>query len=331
MKKFPFEDFTLIMTRDCNLSCEYCPLDHFKWNIENNILDIFFDKIFTYSNHKLYITLFWWEPLLNREWIKYIYKILSENKNKLIKNNILITLKIVSNWTLLDKKYIELLININSISFVNLVINISIDWDKKTQLKQRNYKKGFVDYYDKLIENIHLLIKNDLNLELWMVMSFFNNDIFNNIVYLIKEFKIPVFIMPVDLTLKYIKNDINIKKNIRKYLINIWKTLKLLEKNNLTKYIVNYNNEYRDIKIPPIWPTIDIKWDIYATRDFLFTMDKNIIFETIWNIKKNDLVWYFLKNDLKNIEQETLKQYYWRTFFINKKVWDYFTKLVYKK
>jgi len=85
-----------------------------------------------------------------------------------------------------------------------------------------------------------------------MVMSFFNKDIFKNIVYLIKEFRIPVFIMPVDLTLNYINSDKNIINNIKKYLIHINKTIKLLEKNNLTKYIVNYNNEYRDIKIPPI-------------------------------------------------------------------------------
>jgi hypothetical protein len=85
-----------------------------------------------------------------------------------------------------------------------------------------------------------------------MVMSFFNKNIFNNIVYLINEFRIPVFIMPVDLTLNYINSDKDIINNIKKYLINIQSTLQLLEKNNLTKYIVNYNSEYRDIKIPPI-------------------------------------------------------------------------------
>jgi hypothetical protein len=63
----------------------------------------------------------------------------------------------------------------------------------------------------------------------------------------------------------------------------------------------------------------------------LFTMDKKTQFEIIWNINNDNLIEYFLKNNISNIEQKTLKQYYWETFLINKKVWDYFTKLVYKK
>jgi hypothetical protein len=85
-----------------------------------------------------------------------------------------------------------------------------------------------------------------------MVMSFFNDDIFSDVVFLLKEFKIPLFLMPVDLTLNYIDKDKNIYKNITKYLVNIEKTLKLIELNKLSNFIVNYKNEYRDIKIPPI-------------------------------------------------------------------------------
>jgi hypothetical protein len=48
--------------------------------------------------------------------------------------------------------------------------------------------------------------------------------------------------------------------------------------------ITNFKpKDRRDIKIPPIWPTIDYKWDIYITRDYLFQMDKDSIFYTIWN------------------------------------------------
>jgi len=330
MKKFPFEDFTLVMTRNCNLACEYCPLEHFDWSISTEVLDIFFNKISNYNDYKLYITLFWWEPLLNRKWIEYIFKLFERDEKIFSENNIQITLKIVSNWSLLDDKYIELLAKLNSFTFIKLVLNISIDWNKETQLRQRNYKWGHVDYYSKLIENIHKLISSDINIELWMVMSFFNDDIFSDVVFLLKEFKIPLFLMPVDLTLNYIDKDKNIYKNITKYLVNIEKTLKLIELNKLSNFIVNYKNEYRDIKIPPIWPTIDINGDIYTTRDFLFTMDKSIVFDTIWNIKNDNLLEYF-DNNIWEIEQETLKLYYWRTLTINKKIWDYFTKLVYKK
>lgn len=333
-KKFPFEDFTLIMTRNCNFQCEYCPLEHFSSSISNEILDSFFQNILNYNNYHIYITLFWWEPLLNKKWLIFIYNFLNENSSKFKTNWIVITLKIVTNWTLINNEYLILLNNLNQIDFIDLIINLSIDGGKETQLKQRNFKAWFVDYYVKLDNNIRGLLKKNIKLELWMVMSFFNANILQDILHLLKEYKKPLFIMPVDLTYDYINNTKDLSIGIKKYMENINRIISWIRKIWIEEYIVNFQNDYRDIKIPPIGPTIDTNWDIYTTRDFLFTMDKSIEFKPIWRMrdgKFSEIVNYFHIDRINEIEQSALRTYYGNTFILNKSVWDFFTNLIYIK
>ena len=332
MKKFPFEDFTLVMTRDCNLRCEYCPLEHFPSFIEKKVLNSFFQNIINYNNYHIYITLFWGEPLLNKEWILFIYNFLNENSSKFNANWLTITLKIVTNWTLLNDDYLVLLDNLNQINFVDLIINLSIDGNKETQLRQRNFKIWFMDYYEKLDKIIRGLLKKDIKMELWMVMSFFNANILQDILHLLKEYKKPLFIMPVDLTYDYIKKTNDLSTGIQKYMENINKVIFWIRKLWIEKHIVNFQNDYRDIKIPPIGPTIDTNWDIYTTRDFLFTMDKSTGFEPIWRMKDgqfSEIINYFHIDRINEIEQSALRTYYGKTFTFNKSIWDFFTNLIY--
>ncbi len=332
MKKnnFPFEHITLIMTRDCNLKCEYCSLNHTKINITNEILDIFFRKIIKYNNYNLNITLFWWEPLLNKKWIEHIYVLLKKYMKEFIGNNIFIYLKIPSNGTLLNNDYIKLFNKIKSLNFINLSFNISIDWDKTTQLRQRNYAKKNLDYYEILKENIKMLVLNNFDVELSTVLAFSNDNFFDDIVYLIKKFKLPIFLMPMQLTSGYIVECENINNHIKKYLINIERTLKLIKINKLDRFIINFSS-YVDVVTPSIGPTVDVNGDIYTTRSFMFSLDRSEKFFKIWNIKKMDLVNYFIDNDIKKIEFESFKLFYWKTFLINKSIWDFFTNLIYSK
>jgi hypothetical protein len=52
-------------------------------------------------------------------------------------------------------------------------------------------------------------------------MAFNNKNLINNIIYLLKNFKVPLFLMPVDLTHDYIHNTPNLNKQIKEYLIEI--------------------------------------------------------------------------------------------------------------
>lgn len=334
-KEFPFEDFTIIMARNCNLGCEYCPLNHFEGNITDEILEKFFEWLLEYNNHNFIVTLFWWEPLLNKRWFKFILEYLTLHQNKYVQQSLNIELKIITNGTLISDEYIKIFQWFQNIKCVELLIDVSIDGDRETQLKQRGFKNAQIDYYDQLSVNINKLIDNNINIELFSVMAFNNRNLVDNIIYLLKNFKVPLFLMPVDLTHEYIHSTINLNQQIRDYLIEIWKTIDFIKLNNLSSKIENFKSQtYYDLKLPPIGPTLDYNWDFYTTRDFLFLMDKKSKFDIIGNINTSqfrDIIWYFTKENFSKIENEALHTYYWDTYIINKKIWDYFSNKIFTR
>jgi len=335
MKELIIEDFTLILSRNCNLNCIYCPLEHFKWEMSNDIIKLFFEKLLKYKWYKFYITLFWGEPLINRRAIKYIYSYLIKNKKIINNNNLLFEIKIVTNGTLIDKDYLTIFEKFNEVSYINFIMDISIDGVKNTQLSQRNYKIWFIDYYDKLIKNINYIINKWIKVDLFLVMYLHNKNIINDILYLIKNFDIPIFLMPVDLSYDYIiKNRSKINFYIKFYLRKISEIILFIKKYHLEFKISNFRtNSFFDLKLPPIWPTINYNWDIYVTRDFLFQMDKNNTFSTIWNITtiNFEVMLDYFSDNLKFIEKQALYTYYGRSYNVNKKIWDYFTNLIFEK
>lgn len=335
-KEFKFEDFTLIMSRNCNLACVYCPLEHFPWNMEVDVIKEFFDKLFHYESYYFYITLFGWEALLNRKWMSFIYEYLIKNKEIITKRNLKFEIKIVTNGTLIDEYYLDLFKKLNSIDFVDFLIDISVDWSKETQLSQRNYKSWFLDYYWIFLKNISKLIEFGIKVELFLVIDFNNTSVISDILYLIKEFRIPIFLMPVDLSYEAIYDEnwkIKSMGKIEEYIKKIWEILLFIKNNNLSSHISNFKmNQIIDIKLPPIWPTVDYSGDIYVTRDFLFMMDKYTKkFSTVWNIFSSDFscILNYIEENFEKLQTDSLHTYYGRTYLVNKKIWDYFTRLVY--
>jgi hypothetical protein len=90
--------------------------------------------------------------------------------------------------------------------------------------------------------------------ELFIVIDFLNKTMLDDILYLLKTFKVPVFLMPVDLCYEYIeKNKDKLRRLINDYLIKITKTLITLKKYQINDLITNFKpKDRRDIKIPPI-------------------------------------------------------------------------------
>lgn len=335
-KEFKFEDFTLIMSRNCNLACVYCPLEHFPWNMEVEVIKEFFDNLFHYKDYYFYITLFGGEALLNRKGISFMYEYLIKNQEIINWRNLKFEIKIVTNGTLIDEYYLDLFNKFNNINFIDFLIDISIDWWKETQLSQRNYKSGYLDYYWNLSNNVLKLIDLGINVELFLVIDFNNSNVIADVLYLIKEFKRPIFLMPVDLSYDAIYDEnwkIKSLGKIEEYIKKIWEIILFIRNNNIISQISNFKaNQMMDIKLPPIWPTIDYGGDIYVTRDFLFMMDKSSKkFSTIWNIFSSDFseVLNYIESNFEMLQKDSLHTYYGRTYLVNKKIWDYFTRLVY--
>lgn len=332
IKDFIFEDFTLILSRNCNLNCNYCPLNHFEANMSKDVINVFFEEIFWFKDYKINITLFWWEPLINKDWIFYILEILKKNHQLIKKNKLHIRIKLITNWTLISDTFIEIFKQFNLFEQVDFLIDISIDWNKNTQLKQRNLKLKNLDYFDNFIFNIKKLLKNKIKIELFMVIDFFNVEVGKDLLFLINEFKVPVFLMPVDLTYDYITSNKNIKKDIKIFMKKLQFITNIVEKHNLKNIVANYRpRTKRNLKIPPIWPCFDYNWDCYFTRDFLFQMDKDFEFKPIWNISELDF-WNtvsIFEANFSQIQNYSLKTYYGKSYVINKKIWDYFTDLIF--
>jgi sulfatase maturation enzyme AslB (radical SAM superfamily) len=71
----------------------------------------------------------------------FIYEYLQENYDSILGADLEFNLKIITNGTLIDQNYLTLFDSINALPYVNLLIHVSIDGSKETQLHQRNYKK----------------------------------------------------------------------------------------------------------------------------------------------------------------------------------------------
>jgi hypothetical protein len=116
-----------------------------------------------------------------------------------------------------------------------------------------------------------------------MVFSFYNKNFFEDIVYLLKEFNRPVYIRPVALTVEMIKK-IN-KDDVKEFLKNVSKTIKLIEQNDFKKYICNYNH-FSNVMDITLGPTVDYDGTIYTTRCFVLPYDDNVKLEILGNILK---------------------------------------------
>lgn len=159
----------IIPTSACNLKCSYC----FVYNNENNVNDstVMTEKIAekfinSYTAYvkkkklsKVYIQFYGGEPTLNWKVIVKIVEGLSEN---LVDTEI--DFSIISNGTTNYNKYITFL------KKHEISLGISADGPIHVNSLQRIVNKP-ISYYNKLIDNINLLKKNDINIALSITIT----------------------------------------------------------------------------------------------------------------------------------------------------------------
>jgi len=291
------------------------------------------EDLLEYEGYLLSLCLFWGEPLLNPEAFQVLRDFFRVNAVKIKEKDIKFEVKIITNWVLINDKYIQIFQEFQADDNIIFEINLSIDGTRETQISQRGMRNSKFDYYDMLQANIQKLKENDIFFTFGLVMAFERSDFITDILYLWNTYQIPVFIMPVDLDYDYIKNNKNIYSFVDNYLRAIHKTLMYFHHPERRHVILNMQEpDFRDLKMPPIGPTLSHDGEIYITRDYLFTMDGSAGFTPIFHYPKDSIhsiMNYFTWNDIVELEHFWLKSYYGKTLPLNKKIGDYFTKLLY--
>jgi len=152
-----------VPTYSCNFACTYCYQDEYnptKKELNNEIIDAFFAYVKKhFANRRKYITIFGGEPLLDtpkqREHIEYFI-----NKCKEFK----IDLAFVTNGYTLAQ-YVPILA-----SAPVREIQVTIDGTASIHNKRR-YLKGGKETFDKITDGVDLCLKNNLNVNLRMVVD----------------------------------------------------------------------------------------------------------------------------------------------------------------
>lgn len=271
----------LIMSKNCNRRCEYCPLDFSDHYLNKNNIDYLIN--FLLINHDEYdlctINFFWWEPLLNFENIKYFIENNINNK---------INYTIWTNWILLTEEILDFFIKNN----VKIFLTFHADSEKTYK---ELLKKSFLSKWIDLIninfiaspKNIDFLYeKIDLSVKFW--------------------FKY-ISIIPVMLTIEWDYS----------WLINLKKFINYVDINYINNknfdYLKIWKYSYFDWVPKEIWFVCDTNLNIYQdSSDELYIwkqfkslwddlINKVEDFTLIWNLKNiefNDLI---SKYDIKNI------------------------------
>lgn len=147
-KDIEYDAYTIYLTEKCNLKCKYCFENKKPLNSKINVTSII-NFIKSRSKKNIFIRFFGGEPLLQKKLIyKYVNKL-----NLLKKEGYKISYNIVTNGILLDQKFLDM------IKLNNFTIVLSFDVLKKMQLKNRSPQ---IEEYKKIIENIDLIKKNNL-------------------------------------------------------------------------------------------------------------------------------------------------------------------------
>lgn len=129
-------NLVLLMTNSCNLKCNYCFVEKEKEVLE---FDTYLEILNKYKDKISRITFFGGEPLL---YFDNILKIIDYND----KNNINVNYNINTNGLLLNKKVIDLCIK------KNILLNVSIDGNKESNILNRCNEKEFNILYKNIVE-----------------------------------------------------------------------------------------------------------------------------------------------------------------------------------
>lgn len=124
--------FTVILTRQCNYRCDFCPISFSNNIISQETMTCFLDMLQQEASSTWYITLefFWWEPLLQwKELQNIVYK------TKHIEN---ISYSITTNWALMTQEILDFLNEHNfAITFSITAASLTL-LDKKFSFFQVN-------------------------------------------------------------------------------------------------------------------------------------------------------------------------------------------------
>lgn len=299
------------------------------------IIESFFSQLEAYADHEVLVTLFGGEPLLNRRGVDRFFALAAECGPRFAASGGRLRTKIITNGSLLDA-YLDTLIRSAAVPGLEIELNVSIDGGPQTQLRQRPMRRMRRDYYSRLARAITAAKDSGVSLSLGMVAGFSSPSLIEDFKYLSDRFEAPIFVMPVDLTYAFIGSCPGFPARLREYAHKIRELVSFLHGDRAYgRMAVNLNeNEFRDLKIPPLGPAIDWDGAVYVTRDFLFTMDKAVSFAPIGRFNAENLprfVRYFgaSREGIPPLAQAAMRTYFGRSMFVNKRIGDYFTRLVY--
>ena len=221
MKNLLFEN---VMSKKCNKRCNYCDLDFKNENLDNLVIDEFYNKLswILQKNDIVFINFFGWEPLLNYTWIKYFLTKFNEIQK--------IKYSIGTNWALLNNEILDFFYK------YNVEINLSIDSKNINDLNLLNIVKNY-----KWKVNINFIIEPSK-------INFLNKNLEN-----LKIFK-NINLMPVYATLDRNNDQLNQFYEILNYIYKNFLNINLQfipyykEKTNEKQFILDVNG--------------DIFWDI---------------------------------------------------------------------
>ncbi len=272
-----------ILTYNCNFRCKYCDINKHVNNISKKVIDqslIFLEK----NNFNIEkVKFFGWEPLLKKDYIKYIVT----NFPKNVKKNFYIT----TNATLIEENFMLFARN------NNIKLTFSIDWNSKTIWINR-ITKWWKDLSNIIIKNTKKY--NDFIRINQVITSNNSKDFFANFKF-IYDLWVRKFNFLPEYYSEWSKQWL---KNLNKWFNEIFNFYK--EWNQFE--LVNLEN-YSNISFFNLWLIIDTDWSIYWT---------NLILSWVFEKYKKDLILWniFSENYINFQDDDFIRSYIDKTWNI---------------
>lgn len=168
-------------TLDCNMRCWYCYEKHLDNSIMSqdvycSIMRLLHSKVYDGKLEKLHISWFGGEPLLAFDEI--VFPLLNDVSNLCGLNNIAFDVSFVTNGTLINDNIIQKLARIGTSR--PMLFQISLDGNRDFHNRVKHLDG--VGSYDCVLQNIHTILKADMELTLRLNMTHVNIDTFVDII-----------------------------------------------------------------------------------------------------------------------------------------------------
>ncbi len=186
VEKVELQNLCLVLSQDCNMRCAYCYENGGSFNKTRKLMDCStIKKIVDWWLGKIpqeissvRVEFYGGEPLLNAAGFIYAVEYINEKINQLNKT---VRYFVITNGTLINDEILEVL------KRNKVTVTLSIDGDRESQNANRKLL-GNHDSYDTVIQNLHCLIKADVQVLARITLTHGNiKRLFNSIVTLWKE------------------------------------------------------------------------------------------------------------------------------------------------